>query len=211
MEVGKFAQLRVVRLRADGAFLAWGSSQELFLPSMEQVGRLRKDDLISVYITVDQSNRPRASMRLREHLQHDPSALRVGQKVELLILDQSNLGYEAIIDHKHLGILYRNEVFQKLRRGQLTTGYVKKIRSDGKVDLQLAAPGVKGSDEIGERILGEVWARGGFLEVTDKTDPKVIQSLFQVSKKKFKMALGRLYKNRRVVIESNGIRAVKED
>ena len=92
--------------------------------------------------------------------------------MDLIIIDQSNMGFEAIINHRHLGILYRNEVFQNLRRGQQIQGYIKKIRDDGKVDLQLQPPGIQGRADLAEKILAKVEAQGGFLPVTDKSDPK---------------------------------------
>lgn len=175
------------------------------MPRREELGTPRKGDVVVVFIGLGRDDRPYASMRLEEYLEHDPTLLAEGRKVELLVFGESELGYKAIVDHQHLGMLYRGEVFQPIRYGSEFTGYIKKIRSDGKVDLILAAPGHKGAEELGERILRKLSASDGFLDVTDQTEPERIYDLFGVSKKKFKAAVGTLYKNRKIVLRDDGL------
>lgn len=207
MDVGSFAALRVLEVRDDGSTLAW-AGKSLFLPRREEVGRVERNSVVVVFIGLDRNERPYASMRLEEFLQHDSSALTEGQRVELIVIGETDLGFKCIVDHEHLGMLYRNEVFQPLQYGSEVTGYVKKVRPDGKIDLILGAIGHKGADELGRRILSKLQLSGGFLDLTDKSDPERIHDLFGVSKKKFKAAVGTLYKNRQIILREDGIELV---
>jgi uncharacterized protein len=132
-----------------------------------------------------------------------------GQKVDLLIVAETELGYKAIINGHHEGILYHGEVFQPLKYGQQLPGFIKKIREDGKIDLILQALGHKSIPDIEQKILDVLTQRNGFLPLDSKTSAEVIYDLFGVSKKKYKMGLGTLYKKRLVTIDDDGIRAVK--
>ena len=209
MIVGEFATLKVLDVARDGAFLDWGRPKDLFLPWDHQDGKIVRGDELVVFITLDRRQSPMASMRLDDYLKHDPSQLQLDQKVDLLIISQGDLGFEAIIDGQHLGMLYHSEVFQSLGYGDRIAGYIKKIRDDGKVDVMLAPSGNRGTPELSERILEELRNRGGYLEVTEKSAPEVIHDLFGVSKNKYKMALGGLYKNRRITLHPDGVRLVQ--
>lgn len=129
-----------------------------------------------------------------------------GQKVALLISDQTEMGFVAVINGTHKGILYKNEVFQPLKIGQEIDGFIKKIRQDKKIDLCLQKPGYKAINALSREIMDKLRQRGGFIAVTDKSRPKVIADLFGVSKKTFKKAIGNLYKKRLITLEKNGIR-----
>ena len=139
-----------------------------------------------------------------------PVEFQEGQKVELVIGDRTDLGYKARINNSREGMLYRNEVFQTLRKGQHITGFIKKVRDDGKIDLCLQKPGHEKVDEVSEKIVDTLKARGGFISVTDNSAPETIYGLFGVSKKTFKKAIGVLYKKGVILIESNGIRLIKK-
>jgi predicted RNA-binding protein (virulence factor B family) len=138
-----------------------------------------------------------------------PDEFEEGQSVELLICDRTEIGYTAIINDSREGMLYKNEVFQTLKKGQHIKGFIKKVRDDGKIDLCLQKPGPEKVDEVSGRIIDKLKARGGFISVTDYSSPEIIYRLFGVSKKTYKKAIGALYKKRRILIESNGIRLVK--
>ncbi|MEA1992402.1 MAG: hypothetical protein U9N58_09465 [Thermodesulfobacteriota bacterium] len=129
-----------------------------------------------------------------------------GQKVALLISDRSEMGFTAIINGTHKGILYKNEVFQPLKIGQEIDGFIKKVRDDKKIDLCLQKPGYKAINDLSRKIMDKLQQRGGFVAVTDKCRPKVIADLFGVSKKTFKKAIGNLYKKRLITLEKDGIR-----
>jgi len=128
------------------------------------------------------------------------------QKVMLLIATRTEMGFTAVIDGAQEGILYNNEVFQPLKIGQKISGYVKKVRDDGKIDLCLQKPGYKAVDALSASIMYKLRHQTGFLAVTDKSRPDIIADLFGVSKKVFKKAIGNLYKNRLITLEEDGIR-----
>lgn len=133
-----------------------------------------------------------------------------GQKVDLQILRETDLGFVAKINQTDEGLLYHDEVFEQLRPGQTLPGYIKKVREDGAIDLLLQPFGNFGAVEHGERILSVLKEHQGFLAINDKTDPEKIYDLFGLSKKKFKIALGGLYKQRLLTVEKDGIRLVTE-
>lgn len=135
-----------------------------------------------------------------------PAAFEEGQQVNLVIRERTGIGYKAVINDTGEGMLYKNEVFQPLGRGQRITGYIKKIREDGKIDLCLHKPGPEKVDELTEKIMKTLDAGGGFVPVTDKSAPEVIYRMFGVSKKTYKKAIGALYKKRLILIEEEGIR-----
>jgi len=129
-----------------------------------------------------------------------------GQKVALLISDQTEMGFIAVINGTEKGILYKNEVFQLLKIGQEIDGFIKKVRDDEKIDLCLQKPGYNAINALSQKIMDKLQQRGGFIAVTDKSRPKVIADLFGVSKKAFKKAIGNLYKKRLITLEKDGIR-----
>lgn len=133
----------------------------------------------------------------------------LGQKVDLVIVRETDLGFVAKVNGTDEGLLYHSEIFEILDPDQEVPGYVKKIREDGKLDLILQPFGSLGAKDLGQEILQTLVEHKGFLPITDKTPPEKIYELFRVSKKKFKMALGGLYKKRLITIEENGIQLVK--
>ncbi|MGZ3776014.1 MAG: CvfB family protein, partial [Pseudobdellovibrionaceae bacterium] len=204
--VGEFAHLKVKAKESVGAFLDWGLPKDLFLPFAEQTRELRIGHYVVVYIYLDKSDRISASMRLDRYIDKEPVQYSAGEAVDLMIAARTDLGFKAIINNRHWGILYENEVFQKIDIGQKLKGFIKKIRDDGKVDLSLSKIGYAAAEDIAEKILSTLQAKGGFLNITDKTSPETIYKLFGVSKKKYKMALGGLYKKRLISIDEDGIR-----
>ncbi|MBX2993673.1 MAG: GntR family transcriptional regulator [Bdellovibrionaceae bacterium] len=215
-QVGDFACLRVVSLTEIGTFFDWGQPKDLFLPFGEQTRELRVGQWVVVHIHLDKSGRPCASMKLDRHLEKEDALVTkftAGQKVTLLIVDQTDLGWKAIVDGKRWGLLFKNEVFQNLAYGDEVQGQIKAVRPDGKLDLSLgpAPVGHKAvQGEIGPRILAMLKESGGFLPLTDKTEPDEIYDLFGVSKKKFKIALSGLYKLRQITIGDDGIRLAEK-
>jgi hypothetical protein len=206
--VGEFALLKVVALSPVGAFLDWGLPKDLFLPFAEQSRPLKVGQDVIVYIYIDNSERIAASMRLERNLSKKPHEYELGQQVDLMIIGKTDLGFKAIIEGQHLGLLFENEVFQPLEYGQAVTGFIKNIRPDGKIDLSLKImrTGHTAAEDIAPQILAELEKKGGFLPIDDKTPAETIYKLFGVSKKKYKMALGGLYKKRLITISDDGIR-----
>lgn len=209
-KVGEFAFLKVVAVTRVGAFLDWGLPKDLLVPFREQKATMLEGESYLVYVFLDfQTNRIAASAKLDKFLDNTPVECEAGEAVELIIAEQTDLGFKAIVNNEHWGILYSNQVFQPLATGQKVKGYVNKVRDDEKIDLLLEKPGYEKIDAISEKILQELKNNRGFLAVSDKTSPEMIQAMFGISKKNFKKAIGGLYKKKHIVFESDGIRLIK--
>jgi len=204
--VGQFAKLRVVANSSSGAFLDWGLEKDLFVPKGEQQAKMKEGKSYVVFVFLDEkTNRITASSKLDKFLSLQPPNYEEGEEVDLIIYEQTDLGYRAVVNHSHGGMVYKNEVFQKFLIGQQLKGYIKKIREDLKIDLSLQKPGFQGVDDISQTILKTIKDNGGRIAVTDQSRPEDIYSLFGVSKKTFKKAIGALYKKRLITIDTNGI------
>ncbi|MBU4261858.1 MAG: GntR family transcriptional regulator [Proteobacteria bacterium] len=204
--VGQFAGLRVVASTSSGAFLHWGLEKDLLVPKSEQQDKMAEGKSYIVFVFLDEkTKRITASTKLDKFLSPQPPDYKEGEEVDLLIYEKTDLGYKAIVNHSHGGMVYKNEVFQKLFNGQQLKGYIKKIREDLKIDLSLQKPGYQGVDDISLAILKALKDHGRRIAVTDKSPPEDIYSLFGVSKKTFKKAIGALYKKRLITLDPNGI------
>jgi len=207
-EVGQFAYLKVVSVGEYGAFLDWGLKKDLLVPFAEQTTEMITGRSYIVRIYLDNSERIAASQKLDKFLDRQQPHYRRHQPVALLIAERTDIGYKAIIDNAHWGVLYEDEVFQPLHYGQRITGYIKKVRPDGKIDLLLQQPGYGKTDSVADAILARLQAEGGFLALHDKSAPEAIYAAFGVSKKAFKLGVSALYRERRITIEKDGLRLV---
>ena len=205
--VGEFAYLKVINIHPQvGAFLDWGLAKDLLVPFREQEFPLRAGDWAIVYVCVDlKTNRILASTRLNRHLNREPPAYRDGQPVNLLITGKTLLGYNAIVENAHRGLLYKNNLATVLKTGQKVKGFIRTVRSGGKIDLSLDASGYKRVEPLTNQIVEALQAAGGRLDFDDNSSPAVIRQIFGVSKKAFKQALGKLYKTRRIAFLKPGI------
>jgi len=204
--VGEFAYLEAVAVESMGAFLNWGLMKDLFVPFREQQPPMERGRRYLVYIFLDvTSGRIVASARLNQFLGRQPAPFQPEQEVDILVWGRTPLGYRAIVENAHPGILYQNEVFRELRPGERVRGYIKKIREDGKIDLLLEKPGYGKIDNLANTILDRLKAGGGYLNITDHSPPEVIAARFSVSKNAFKMAVGALYKKRLITIDDFGL------
>jgi len=205
--VGDFALLEVVSVTNVGAFLDWGLPKDLLVPFREQQQRMEAGKSYLVYVYLDnESQRIVATSKLDKCVDNIPVDYEIGEEVDLLIAGQTDLGFKAIIDNSHWGMLYKNEVFQPLKTGQKLKGFVKTIREDEKIDLSLQKEGYEKIDDISQSILNKLAAQNGFLPLTDKSSPETIKQTLHISKKNFKKAIGALYKQRLISIEENGIK-----
>ncbi|MEE9352704.1 MAG: S1-like domain-containing RNA-binding protein [Thiotrichaceae bacterium] len=204
--VEQCAHLKVVDVNNVGAFLDWGLPKDLLVPHSEQNGRMEvgRSYVVSVYID-DISERITATAKLDGWLNEEGIYFKPDQPVDLLICGRTELGYKAIINHTHLGLIYENEVFQTLKYGQRIAGYIKAIRDDKKIDLTLQLPAKETRDELMENIISYLKKNGGISKITDKSIPDVIYQEFAVSKKNYKKALGRLYKQKLITIDKDKI------
>lgn len=208
-QVDEFACLRVVSVTGIGAFLDWGLPKDLFVPFREQKMKLREGQKALVRIYLDEvSGRIAASCKLDRFLDRTAPDYTPGEKVKLMICSQTDLGYKAIVDGHHWGVIFKNEIFQPLERGQKTEGYIKQIRPDGKIDLSLQPTDANRFASVAESIVGYLKEQGGFMPITDKSPPEEIYRLFGVSKKAYKRAIGGLYKKRLITFENNGTKLV---
>lgn len=205
--VGEFACLKVVSIHPRvGAFLDWGLSKDLLLPFREQEAPVRVGDQVVVYVSVDpRTQRIMASSRLNRHLNRDTPSYADGQRVNLLVTGETPLGYSAIVENAHLGLLYRDRVGVPLAVGQAIKGFVRTIRPGGKIDLSLDASGYQRVASLQQRIVSALEDNGGRLPFDDASSPEAIRQAFDTSKKSFKQALGALYKRRRIRFLNPGI------
>jgi len=206
-QVGDFACLQVVSVDERlGAFLDWGLPKDVLLPNREQERRLRAGDWVVVHIHVDElSGRIIASAKLGRYLSREEPTYRKGEKVSLLIIAPHDLGYTAIVENSHRGLLYHSDLGVRLYLGQKLDGYVKQVREDGKIDLSLDPAGYSRVAPLSDKILAELQAKGGRLPFDDSSTPEEIRSAFGVSKKSFKQAIGALFKERKIVLLERGI------
>ena len=205
-DVGEVAYLEVVTVNDTGAFLDWGQPRDLLLPYGEQRFRPSVGKRVLVRIYTDQQGRPVASQKLERFVADAAEGLAAGDEVTLVIADQTDLGLKAVVNHRFWGVLYRDDLTRPLRRGQRVTGYIKRVREDGRLDLSLLPPGEARLDVVGEAVLKALRESGGYLPLGDKSDAAEIKARLGVSKNAFKQAIGRLYKRRLITLSPTGIR-----
>ncbi|MCP4432226.1 MAG: GntR family transcriptional regulator [Gammaproteobacteria bacterium] len=204
--VGECAYLRVIDTNRIGAFFDWGLPKDLLVPFNQQQKPVQKGYSYVVYLFVDENTqRIAASSRLEDHLDSDIDIFKPQQPVDLLIYSRSDLGFKAVINNTHLGQLYENETFRKLHFGETVRGYIKRLRTDGKIDLSLQQPAHIERESLAETILHYIEEHEGESTITDKSPPELIYQTFGVSKATYKKTLGLLYKNRRILIEKHRI------
>lgn len=203
---GECATLKVVDIGPAGAFLDWGIEQQILMPTSRQQSPVRIGQSCVVFLELDQSSeRVIASSKLSRYLPEIATEYKEGDEVNLVIASSTSLGFKVVVDGCYLGLLYRDEVFQPLHPGQHLQGYVKKLRTDQRLDLTLHAGRKESSDALSEQIIALLNKQGGKSDLTDKSAPDDIYRQFKVSKKVYKRTLGILYKQRRIVINDDHI------
>ena len=210
-QVDEVAWLKVVSLSHAGAFMDWGLPKDLLVPFSEQKSKMVEGRFYLVRLFLDENNRIAASTLLNDFIQDQAFYYKDGQAVNLIIAEVTELGFKAVVDQQYWGVLYKNEVFQPLQIGQSLSGFIKKVRTDHKLDLILSQEkyGQK-VDSTSEMILAVLKKHQGYVALTDKSPPEMIYDTFAVSKKVFKQAIGGLYKQRKILIEDKGIRLLEK-
>lgn len=207
---GRFGVLKVVASNNTGAFLDWGLAKDLLLPFREQRHPPKVGDPVVVYVGLDsKSGRFVASQRISRHFSADMPPYAEGDEVDLVLFGKTEMGYKVVVDGEYNGLLFANQVFEKLFYADQRKGYVTQIRPDFKIDLSLYPPGRAGVENLEDRLERELKSRGGFWALNDKSPAEVIQAELGVSKKVFKKALGALYRKRKIVFEDDGIRRLE--
>ncbi|MDD1629404.1 MAG: S1-like domain-containing RNA-binding protein [Methylococcaceae bacterium] len=207
-QVDDIAWLKVVSLNYVGAFLDWGLPKDLLVPFSEQHHEMEVGRSYLVKVFLDDKNRIAATTKIDRFINDESVDFEVGQKVSLIIAEKTELGFKAIVNNTHWGLLYQNELFQALRKGQKLDGYIKKIRDDQKIDLSLHHPGYGKVVSLTDNILIKLKENDGVLMLSDKSPPEAIYAEFGVSKKVFKQAIGALYKKKLITLDKNGIRLI---
>lgn len=208
VKVGEFACLEVAWVNQFGAFLDWGLMKDLFVPFREQKMKMVKGNSYVVHVHLDEdSYRIVASAKVEKYLSKEMPEYNPGDEVDIMVWQKTDLGFKVIVDNKFGGMIFKNEIFTDVRTGMRMTAYIKQVRPDGKIDLELQKGGVKKVEDFADTLLGYIRSNGGSTPLNDKTDADVIYNTFGVSKKTFKKAVGDLYKKRLIVLEGEqGIR-----
>lgn len=206
VQVGQFACLEVAWVNQFGAFLNWGLMKDLFVPFSEQKMKMQVGRKYVIHAHLDdESYRIVASAKVERYLSKDIPDYAPGTEVDILIWQKTDLGFKAIIDNKHSGLLYENEIFCTLETGMQMRAFVKQVREDGKVDLILQKPGFEKIDDFSKTLLDYIKEHGGRIHLNDKSPAEDIYDTFGVSKKTFKKGVGDLYKKRLISLQENGI------
>lgn len=205
-QVDEFACLKVVQVNKMGAFLDWGLAKDLLVPFNQQHTKMEvgKHYIVRVYLD-SRTERIAASSKLDKFIDIYPADYNEGDAVELIIASKTDLGFKAIINNQHWGLLYNNEIFQPIRVGKKVTGYIKKIRDDGRIDLILTRTGKRKVSDFKETLLAQLAKHDGFLPLHDKSAPELIKRHLGVSKKTFKSTVGHLLKEGKIRLSAEGI------
>jgi len=209
IKLNEFGFLKVNDIASFGAFLDWGLEKDLLVPNNQQAQDMvaGKNYLVYMYLD-DETDRLAASSKINRFLNNDELTVSEGDEVDLIIANQSTLGINVIINEKHKGMLYHNEVFSSIKPGEHTKGYIKKIREDNKIDVSLQKQGYGNIEPNTALILEKLKANKGFLPLNDKSNPEAIKAQLSISKKTFKKAIGALYKLKLITIEKDGLHLV---
>ncbi len=208
---GDFALLRCNAVTKHGAFLDWGMVKELFCPFKEQAFKMKKGGWYLVHCYLDEeTNRLVTSSKTNHFLDNNELTVKQFDEVDLIVSHPSEIGMNVIVNKKHLGLIFTDQIFKDLSVGDRLKGIIKKIRPDNKLDITLGQIGYRNIEPNAETVLNELEDNGGYLNLTDKSSPEDIKDTLQMSKKSFKKAIGNLYKQRLITIEDNGIKLAKK-
>ncbi|MGM0375513.1 MAG: CvfB family protein [Bacteroidota bacterium] len=210
-KVGEFAFLRASAINKVGAFLDWGLPKDLFVPFREQKQKMKEGNRYLVYVYLDDATkRIVASAKIEKFLDNVSPAFKPGEKVDLVIIEATDIGYKAIINNTHTGLIYKTQASRPFEPGEHTAGYIIRIRSDEKIDLSPEPVGYQAIDGISGQLLEKIKANRGFLPLTDQSSPKEVQLMLGISKKTFKKAIGALYKQGKIRLENDGIQLLQD-
>jgi len=206
----EFALLKVTAVTDVGVFMDWGMEKELFVPFREQTQKMEEGRWYIVYLDLDKkTDRLYASSRIERHLQNEVLTVVGNEKVHLLVMQKTDLGFSVIINNAHKGLVFKNEIFKKLNIGDKLNGFVKKIHEDNKIDISIQPIGYTNFiDKNTKLVYNALLKNNGFLAVTDKSSPDEISRQFGMSKKAFKKSLGALYKQRKIKLLPDGIELI---
>lgn len=204
VQVGEFAFLAVSAVNDMGAFMDWGLPKELLVPFSEQKSKMRRGGIYPVFVYVDHSTgRIVGSSKIEKFLGNVYPDYKVGQEVKALVYEHTDIGYKVIVDNRHRGIIYANEIYTPIEIEETVKAYVKQVREDGKIDLTLNDKASRRTETLADRIMDYLNDTSN-APVSEKMSPEMIATIFECSKKDFKKAVGHLYKERKIIITPNG-------
>lgn len=204
--INEFALLKVSYVNEVGAFVNMGLEKDLFVPFREQARPMQEGKRYLIHMYLDpKSNRLVGSSKLNQFLDNKDITVSIGEEVELIVSHITELGINVIINEKHKGLMYQNEVFEDFRTGDRIIGYIKNIREDGKIDVSRKKVGFSGMVESVDVVIEALAQNNGFLGLTDNSHPEDIKTVLNMSKKAFKKAVGMLYKEKKIEIKEEGI------
>ena len=211
VQVGQFAALTVKSMTYHGAFLDWGLDKDLLLPFAEMTRELREGYKVPIFVYLDQvTRRIVASSKLRRYTKTHPDRLHEGSAVDAMPFESTEIGYRCLVNRKYEGMLYKDQIFGRLQKGDEIRAFVSKVRDDGLIDLCMRPTGYVAVIDQGVPKLLEMLQPTGFIPFTADSDPEAIRIAFKMSKRDFKKAIGALYKQRLITIEEHGIRLIKD-
>ena len=209
VHLDEFAFLECVDVTKMGAFLDWGLEKHLFVPFKEQAYPMKPGDHYLIFCYLDEeTQRLTASSKVNHFLDNTELTVEPYEKVDLIVTNKTDIGFNLIVNELHQGLVYHDDVFQDLKTGDRLTGWVKKTRKDNKIDITLQRPGYRSIEPNADAVMNELEMNNGFLALTDKSTPEEIKAKLEISKKSFKKAIGMLYKKRLISIEEDGIHLV---
>lgn len=207
--MGECTFLKAVTVTRAGAFMDMGTGRDLLVPISQQLSPINEGQSYVVYLFLDPQQQLIGTTKLHNFLDERAKDMAPGEQVDLLIVNTTDLGFKAVINGTHLGLLYKDEVFRSLKPGDRVKGYIKTIRDDRKIDLSLQSQTQRSRDELTDRILDFLVAHDGTSTLTDYSPPDAIYKQYGVSKGNYKKALGQLYKQRRITVTKDSITLVK--
>ncbi len=207
----EFAFLKVTSVGQYGAFLDYGIDKDLFVPFKEQKQKMIEGKSYLVYMYLDgQTDRLTGSAKIEQFLDNDDIPFSIGDEVLITVWKNSELGVNVIVNNKYTGLIYNNELFEKLYIGDVKIAYVHKLREDGKIDIRMEKDGYSKVEPNAQKILDSLSRNDGFLLLNDKSAPEKIKKTLGMSKKTFKKSIGSLYKKKLILLEEKGIRLVEK-
>ncbi|UOE37065.1 MULTISPECIES: CvfB family protein [Chryseobacterium] len=206
-EVGEYAVMNCVQSLPSGAFMDWGIIKDLFIPYKQQKTKIIEGKRYLVYLYVDEDlELITGTTKFKRNPQYENLPFQKGDKVDLIMMNESELGWNVVINKKYIGLIYSSDVFKKIYPLSEESGYIKTIREDGKIDVSLQPEGFENIDEFKQKILDKLEENFGLLHLSDKSSPEEIKDEVQMSKKNFKKAIGGLYKDKIIDILEDKIR-----
>lgn len=207
IQVGEFGVLECVQNLPSGSFMDWGIIKDLFIPYKQQRGKMIEGKKYLVYAYIDQeTGKITGTTKLPQKNTTQNFPFKSGDKVQLIMVNTTDLGWNVIVNHQYIALLYASEVFQDLHPLMETEGYIKNIREDGKIDVMLQPAGYENIDTFQAKIIEALDANYGVLFLSDQSSPEEIKNELQMSKRNFKKAIGGLYKANKIEILSDKIR-----